>query len=293
LRLDGAANCRAQKKSVLRASRKAGMTRLEGREVVMDHHTSWFSFMPGYEWLLHKVQSQDLELLARGGTSTVHHVYAAALVILILAILSFIARSRIADTEKAIIPPKKFGIVAFFELFLEILFGLMESIIGPTYKRYVPLIGTLGLFILVSNLLGLIPGMVPPTDNLNTTLACGVVVFVYFNYHGIRTNGIHHFLHIANPIGAWWGWFLSPLLLPVELISVCVRPITLGIRLAANMIGDHALLFAFAGIFPLLLPLPFYALGLLVCLVQTAVFVILSCVYIALHTAEHEGEGHH
>ena len=71
-----------------------------------------------------------------------------------------------------------------------------------------------------------------------------------------------------------------------------MAPVTLGLRLAANMVGDHAVLFAFAGIFPLFLPLPFYALGLLVCLIQTAVFVILSCVYIALHTAEAE-EGHH
>jgi F-type H+-transporting ATPase subunit a len=260
----------------------------------MDHHTSWFSFIPGYQSFLHYVQehSGQTEKMNRDGISTVHHVYAAVIVMVIIALLSLVARMRIADTEKAIVPPKKFGIVAFFELFLEVLFNLMESIIGPTYKRYVPVIGTLGLFILVSNLLGLIPGMRPPTDNLNTTLACGVVVFVYFNYHGIRTNGIQHFIHIANPVGTWWGWFLSPLMLPVELISVCVRPITLGIRLAANMIGDHALLFAFAGIFPLLLPLPFYALGLLVCLVQTAVFVILSCVYIALHTAEHEHDEH-
>ena len=83
-----------------------------------------------------------------------------------------------------------------------------------------------------------------------------------------------------------------PLMLPIELIALLVRPLTLGIRLAANMIGDHAVLLAFAGIFPLLLPLPFYVLGLLVCLIQAVVFVLLSCVYIAIHTAEAE-EGHH
>jgi F-type H+-transporting ATPase subunit a len=256
----------------------------------MDHHTSWLSFFPGYGSLLHYVQGHygSSELIAKGGISTVHHVFAALVVLAILAVMSLVARMKIADAEKAIVPPRSFGIVAFFELFLETLMGLMEQIIGPTYKRYVPLIGTLGLFVLVSNLLGLIPGMRPPTDNLSTTLACGLVVFAYFNYHGLRTNGIHHITHIMNPIGAWWGWFLAPLLFPVELISVCVRPITLGIRLAANMIGDHAVLLAFAGILPLFLPLPFYALGLLVCLIQTAVFCILSCVYIALHTAEPE-----
>ena len=260
----------------------------------MDHHTSWFSFLPWYGSTLHYVQDNygHTEMIARGGITTVHHIFAALLVLIILFVGSTIAKMRIADLEKAIIPPSKLGVVAFFELFLEIVFGLMEQIIGPTYKRYVPLIGTLGLFIFCSNLLGLIPGMLPPTDNLNTTFACGIIVFIYFNLHGLRAHGIQHLLHMANPVGTWWGWFLMPLLLPVELISVCVRPVTLGLRLAANMVGDHAVLLAFAGIFPLFLPLPFYALGLLVCLIQTAVFVILSCVYIALHTAEAE-EGHH
>lgn len=261
----------------------------------MDHHTSWLSFFPGYGNLLHFVQDRygSTEVMAKGGPTTVHHVYAAVLVLLILGIASFVARLRVKDLEKAVIPPSKFGVVAFFELFLETVFGLMEQIIGPTYKRYVPLIGTIGLFIFTSNLLGLIPGMLPATDNLNTTLALGLIVFVYFNFHGLRVQGLHHLTHLANPVGTWWGWFLMPLMLPIELISLCVRPVSLGIRLAANMVGDHAVLFAFAGIFPLLLPLPFYALGLLVALIQTAVFVILSCVYIALHTAEAEGEGHH
>ena len=260
----------------------------------MDHHTSWFSFLPGYQNLLHYVQEHygSTEKMSRVGITTVHHIYAGLLVLLILVITSSLARMRLRDMEKAIIPPSRFGVVAAYELFLETLFGLMEQIIGPSYKRYVPVIGTAGLFVLVSNLLGLIPGMLPATDNLNTTLALGLIIFVYFNFHGIRAHGIGHFTHLANPVGVWWGWFLMPLMLPIELISLCVRPITLGIRLAANMIGDHAVLFAFAGIFPLLLPLPFYVLGLLVCLIQAAVFVILSCVYIAIHTAEAE-EGHH
>ena len=259
----------------------------------MDHHTSWFSFMPGYQNLLHYVQEHygSTEKMAKGGITTVHHIYAAVLVLLILVVTSTLARMRLRDMEKAIIPPSRFGVVAAYELFLETLFGLMEQIIGPTYKRYVPVIGTAGLFVLVSNLLGLIPGMLPATDNLNTTLALGLIIFIYFNFHGFRAHGFGHILHLANPVGVWWGWFLMPLLLPIELISLCVRPITLGIRLAANMIGDHAVLFAFAGIFPLLLPLPFYVLGLLVCLIQAAVFVLLSCVYIAIHTAEAE-EGH-
>ncbi|HEY4221476.1 MAG TPA: F0F1 ATP synthase subunit A [Myxococcota bacterium] len=259
----------------------------------MDHHTSWLSFLPGYQSLLHYVQDRygNTELMS-DHISTVHHVFAAALVVILLMIGSFFARMRIKDLEQAIVPPKTVGIVAFFEVFLEILFDLMESTIGPTYKRYVPVIGTLALFIFCNNLISLIPGMKGGTDSVSTTVALASVSWVYFNYHAFRVQGFHHIVHLANPVGVWWGWILAPLMFPIEVVSLFVRVVSLSIRLAANMVADHALLLAFAGIFPLLLPLPFYALGLLVCLVQTAVFVILSCVYIALHTAEAEGEGH-
>ncbi len=261
----------------------------------MDHHTTWLAFLPGYQSLLHYVQENygRTELMNHDGITTVHHVFAAAIVLIILFIASFMARRQVADIDKAIVPPRKIGVVAFFELFLETLFGVMESTIGPTYKRYVPLIGTLALFIFVNNLLNLIPGMKGGTDAVSTTFALSSIVWIYFNFHALRVQGFHHFVHLANPIGEWWGWFLAPLMFPIEMASLVMRAVSLAIRLSANMIADHALLLAFAGIFPLLLPLPFYALGLLVCLVQTAVFVILSCVYIALHTAEPEHEGHH
>lgn len=261
----------------------------------MDHHTSWLSFLPGYQGLHDYVQTHygSTTVIPVGGTtiSTVHHIYAALIVLLILAVTSLIARARFADVEKAIVPPRTFGVVAFYELFLETVLGLMASIIGPSYKRYVPVIGTLALFVFVSNLMGLIPGMLPGTDNLNTTFACGVIVFLYFNFHGLRVHGIGHITHLANPVGTWWGWFLAPLLFPIELVGLCVRPVTLGIRLCANMVGDHAVLLAFAGIVPLLVPLPFYVLGFLVCVIQTAVFTILTCVYISLHASEEEA--HH
>lgn len=262
----------------------------------MDHHTSWFSFMPGYQWTL-DVLNGHLQncILYKGGTmpkgatyETVHHVFAAILVLLVLGALSLYSRMKVSNVEQAIVPPSRFGVVAFFELFLETLMGMMHNVIGADYKRYVPLIGSLGLFILFSNLIGLIPGFLPATDNLNTTLACGIIVFVYFNYHGFRKQGLGHIVHLANPVGTWWGWFLLPLMLPIEIISLCVRPLSLGLRLAGNMTGDHQVLSVFAGIMPLLLPLPFYVLGLLICVIQTAVFCILSCVYISLHTADAE-----
>lgn len=234
----------------------------------MDHHQSWYDFLPGYP--------------GHG----VNHIAAAFLVVLTLGVLSLISFRRLQHVEEYLVPSPKFSLINFFEIILEACMNLMRDIIGHDYKRHVSLIGTLALFILFSNLIGLVPGFSPPTDSLNTTLACGLVVFIYFNIQGVRVQGIGHFTHLANPIGEWWGWFLMPLLLPIEVISMCVRPFSLAIRLAGNMIGDHKVLFAFAGVMPFLLPLPFFVLGLLVSVIQTAVFCILSCVYISLHTQE-------
>src|ERR1043166_4872708 len=139
----------------------------------MDHPTSWLSFLPGYQSLLAYVQERysGTEVMNHGEITTVHHVYAAAIVALILIIASAIARARVKNIEDAIVPPRTIGVVAFFELFLETLFGLMESIIGPTYKRYVPLIGTVALFIFVNNIISLLPGMRGATDVVSPTLA--------------------------------------------------------------------------------------------------------------------------
>lgn len=260
----------------------------------MDHHSSWYHFLPWYSKLLNFFQENFASTVVfRSGLmpkervfETMHHVFAALLVLLILALLSVFARIRLKNMENNIVPSPHITLVNLFEVLLSVIMSLMRDIIGKDYKRYVPLVGTLALFILCSNLLGLVPGFVPPTDNLNTTIGCGLVVFCYFNFHGLRVHGLGHIIHLANPLGAWWGWFLAPLLFPVELIGLLVRPLSLGIRLAGNMIGDHKVLFAFAGVLPLLLPLPFYLLGLLVCIIQTIVFCLLTCVYISLHTQE-------
>jgi F-type H+-transporting ATPase subunit a len=247
----------------------------------MDHHQSWYTFLPFYHSLEEFFQRNHM-----GSVSTVHHVVAGLLVFVILITMSLMARAKMRNIEDVIVPSRKFTVLNFFELILQMLMNLMKDVIGKDYKRHVPLVGTLALFILVSNLLGLIPGFVPPTDNLNTTFACGLVVFLYFNFHGFRVHGMGHITHLANPIGEWWGWFLAPLFLPIEIIGLCVRPFSLAVRLAGNMIGDHKVLLAFAGILPFILPLPFMLLGLFVSLIQTAVFCILTCVYIALHAQE-------
>lgn len=260
----------------------------------MDHHQSWYNVLPFYESLRDYFQSNYADTVVFNSGimpqnprfETVHHIIAAGIVFLILIGMSLMARWKMRRIEDVIVPSSKLTVLNFMELLTQTLMNLMKDVIGPDYKRHVPLVGTFALFILVSNLLGLVPGFLPPTDNLNTTLACGLVVFVYFNIQGLRVHGIGHLTHLANPVGEWWGWFLAPLLLPIELVGLMVRPFSLAIRLAGNMIGDHKVVFAFAGVMPFLLPLPFMVLGLLVSLIQTAVFCILTSVYIALHAQE-------
>ena len=106
-------------------------------------------------------------------------------------------------------------------------------------------------------------------------------------------HGMGHIAHMANPAGEWWGWFLAPLMFPIELVSHCARPFSLGVRLAANMVGDHAVLFAFLGLVPIIVPLPFLGLGLMVCMIQTLVFILLSMIYIGMAVEDTHGDEHH
>ena len=258
----------------------------------MEHGITWLHFLPYY----HDIEAQ---LQARyhgvfGTPALIQHVVAALLVMLIVLFVALRTRADLARAgANAVIPEPNISLRNIVEVMLEGLFNQMRQIIGPDSARYFPVLATLTLFILISNLLGLIPGFSPPTDNWNTTIACGLFVFLYYNFHGVRAHGLGHIAHMANPTGQWWGWFLMPLMFPIELVSHIARPFSLGVRLATNMVGDHAVLFGFLTLVPVLVPLPFMVLGLIVALVQTFVFVLLSMIYIALATANSHDDGHH
>jgi F-type H+-transporting ATPase subunit a len=152
-----------------------------------------------------------------------------------------------------------------------------------------PLIGTCAFFILISNVIGLVPGFLPPTSNFNTTLGCGIIIFAATHLYGLKVNGFNHIKHLFGPvIGIKW-LPLMLLMFFIELISHIARPLSLGIRLMANMTADHLVLTIFLGLVPFLVPLPMYVLGSIVVVVQTLVFCLLSTVYIsmAIEEAEH------
>lgn len=261
----------------------------------MPHGVTWFHFLPGFESLQNYVHHNwQASALVGPAQFLVQHVLGAILVLIVLMAMSLIARSRLKDLEANIVPDGKFGIFTLFELVIEGVDGMMKDIIGPQARRYFPLIGTLALYIFFCNVLGLVPGFDPPTNNVSTNAACALTVFLYYNYHGLRVNGIGHITHMANPMGVWWGWFLSPIMFPIELIGHLARPLSLTLRLMGNMTGDHAVVLGFAALIPMIVPIPFQILGLLVCVIQALVFCVLSTVYIAIATAEqhHDEEAH-
>ena len=203
----------------------------------------------------------------------------------ILVIFALVARSR-----KEAVPR---GLQNFAEQVVESLNAFTVGIIGPGGERYTPLIGTVFLYILLSNLIGIIPGMHSPTANISVTLALGVIVFLYVQYEGIRTNGpVNYVKHFMGPMP-----LLTPLMLPVELISEIVKPFTLAVRLFGNIFGEDVILIVLAGLglnllhvpgLPLHFPVLF--LSVITAVVQALVFSMLTCIYLSL-IAHHDHEG--
>lgn len=136
------------------------------------------------------------------------------------------------------------------------------------------------MFVFFSNILALIPGMPVPTSSLGITAGCALVVFVVFNFYGLKEQGMGYIKHLMGP-----AWYLAWLIFPVEIVSLCVRPVTLAVRLMLNMAVDHLILGIFLGLVAVIVPLPIMLLGCLVILVQTLVFTLLTCIYIDLATA--------
>lgn len=160
--------------------------------------------------------------------------------------------------------------------------------VGPHGMKYFPVIATFGVLILVSNLMGLVPGLLPPTASTSVTFALGISSFVYYNYIGIRENGVFgHIKHFAGPI----PW-LAFLMLPIELISNFVRPLSLSIRLFGNLFGDEQILGTISSLVPWIMPILIMPLSVFVAFMQTFIFVLLSAIYIGEVSHAHHEEGH-
>src|SRR5262245_26344142 len=172
-----------------------------------------------------------------------------------------------------------------FELFVEFLKEQLESNVGHEGHKYLGIVGTFAVFLISCNLLGLIPGLMSPTSNVNVPAGCAIVVFLYYQFQGLRKQGLVPYVkHFMGPV-----WWLAPLMLPIELISHFARPATLTIRLFANIMAEELVIAIFFGLFPLIVPLPFMAFAIFGGLLQAFIFCTLTMVYLggAVATEEH------
>jgi F-type H+-transporting ATPase subunit a len=209
------------------------------------------------------------------------HVATAGIASAALLGMGFLARAQISGNRAAaVIPASKFSLKGIFELISEFMLGMVDMVIGEHGRKYAPMFAAVFTFILFNNLVGVIPGMTPATEYMNTTLAMGIFMFLAYNFLGIKENGLSYLKHFFGPI-IW----LAPLMLVIEILSHLVRPLSLGLRLANVMKGDHTVVGIFIDLVPIILPIPFYILGIFVAFVQAFVFTLLSMVYIALATA--------
>ncbi len=179
------------------------------------------------------------------------------------------------------------------EVVFEAIQNLMKEVIGQESKRFTPIIGTLAIYILIGNILGMIPGFISPTSNLNVTASCALTVFVYYNYHGIRKHGfVNYMKHFGGPV-IW----LAPLLFIIEIISHLARPFSLSVRLFGNIFAEELIISSLNQyIFPFVVSTIVMFLALLLSAIQAFIFIMLTMVYISgaveeVHEETH-GAGH-
>jgi F-type H+-transporting ATPase subunit a len=255
----------------------------------MGPHSTWFSFFSGYEHL-----RQNLEItLGREWTwqifqathFEIDHILGGLLVFLVLTLLGIrYAISIRTSGDRGAVPPPRFGARALVETFCDLVYSLMEGPLGAKHARkFLPLIGTLFLFILFCNLLSAIPGFLPPTTTLKTNVGLAVLVFVLTHVFGVVAHGPKYFKHFMGPI-----WWLAPLMIPIEIVSHIARPVSLSMRLLGNITADHKVGAVFFALIPFLVPVPFLVMGVFVSVVQAVVFSLLSTIYISTAIAHEE-----
>ena len=219
------------------------------------------------------------------------HVLTLILVGLVLSIGGLVYRSKIVRVPNVVLLDQGITFRNICELYGSFIYKQCKQIMGEEEAgKYFPFISTLFIVILFCNLIGLVPGFLPPTQHLSTTLGLGVFSFVYYNMKGVKEQGLVNYLkHFAGPL-----WYMALLIFPIEIISNLVRPFSLALRLKNNMMGDHLVLAEFSNLLPALVPIVFMVLGILVSFIQAYVFTVLTMVYISLATHhDHGTEGQH
>ena len=246
------------------------------------YHYSWVELLEGP---IHAIQSLGPEVTHHDAISVLN----SWLVCFLLIGLALLGRRglnvhrKIGGTQQ-FLADSSLTIRNAFEIYCKAIYGMTRSVLSPkdTSTHYW-LIGGLFIYIFFCNILSVIPGGLPPTDNVNNNFAMALVVFVVFNVAGVMRNGMGYFKHMAGPV-----LVLSPLIFFIEVVGVAVRPVSLSLRLMGNIFGDHTVFGIMSDLVPILVPSIFLALGIFVSFLQAFVFTLLSVIYISLSVAVHD-----
>lgn len=239
-----------------------------------------------YTW----VQSLEPLVHALEGMGLAHHDATAVLnswaVCFFLLALGFLGNRGLATARARggtlqFVPDATLSVRGVFEIYTEGIYNLASGVLShKDSRRFFWLIGGLFIYILCGNLIAVLPGGAPPTDNVASNFAMAATVFIVFNVAGIASQGMGYFKHMAGPI-----LLLAPLMFPIELIGVLVRPVSLSLRLAGNMTGDHMVFGIMTDLMPVVAPSIFLGMGMFVSFLQAFVFTLLTAIYISLSVA--------
>jgi len=207
------------------------------------------------------------------GKPTEPRPWADFVVMQIFVVLLLMAAAVVLRARLSVDRPGKLQHV--FELLYEFVYGQAEDQVGHRASEYVPYFGTIFLFILTCNLIGLIPVFASPTKTASVTCGCALATFLYYNLMGIREHGFKYILTFMGP-----KWWLAPLMFPIEIISHLARPLSLTVRLYANMFAGEQVTLVFLQMTKLLIPVVFMGLHLFVGVVQAYIFMLLTMAYV-------------
>lgn len=218
------------------------------------------------------------------------HVAGAAVAGALIIGVGLIVKSKLSRAQEDVLPAGKWTLLNSAIELVKIFRSLVQGMIGPHSETYVPLVFTTFIFILISNLSGMVPGLLSPTENINNNFAIAIFIFVTYQILGFKEHGFGYLKQFTGGLPTpGFGLmmtiilgFIASLVLVIELIGHVVRPFSLSLRLWGTINGDHQLMAVFSGLIPLFIPILAMCLGLLVSVVQALVFSLLSTVYIKL-----------
>jgi len=245
---------------------------------------SWFNLIPALD---HDTAFPGLH----AHNTVIAHAWFGAFVVVFVALIARMSLNKaLAKSDiSRYFSDEGFTPRNFFELVIEGIRFFMDDMLSKTdVRRFLPLIGALFLYIWTCNIMGIFPGFVPPTDNVNTNVGMALISFLVFMAVGLSRDPIGFIKHLAGPV-----WWLAPLMFVVEVISLCVRPLALVLRLTGNMFGDHLVFTIMSDLTYVVVPVIFLCLAILVSTIQAFVFSLLTAIYIYLSVPHHEHDEAH